>query len=215
MPGLNWLTARPIAHRGLHDAARGVIENTPSAFEAAIAGNYGIECDVQVSADGEAMVHHDDALGRLTDGGEPLANLDAATLKQVVFKATPDRMLTLAELCQQHISVNPDLPLKRLGRQVSRELEHAILACLEKNRAKRPQTARDLAAMLDRVAAAWTLDDAETWWSRFERGQPTRSHEAPTEGARPATGTVNGPSDGTIAPSFDRTVIYEPPGEAD
>lgn len=100
MPGLNWLTARPIAHRGLHDAARGVIENTPSAFEAAIAGNYGIECDVQVSADGEAMVHHDDALGRLTDGGEPLANLDAATLKQVVFKDTPDRMLTLAELCQ-------------------------------------------------------------------------------------------------------------------
>lgn len=129
---------------------------------------------------------------------------------QTVFNAS-----TLAELCQQHISVNPDLPSKRLGRQVSRELEHAILACLEKNRAKRPQTARDLAAMLERVAAAWTLDDAETWWSRFERGQPTRSHDAPSEGAKPAAGPVHGPSDGTIAPSFDRTVIYEPPGEAD
>ena len=35
----DWLTARPVAHRGLHDAANGVIENTPSAFEAAIAGN--------------------------------------------------------------------------------------------------------------------------------------------------------------------------------
>jgi glycerophosphoryl diester phosphodiesterase len=99
MPGLDWLIARPIAHRGLHDAVRGVMENTRSAFEAAIAGNYGIECDVQVSADGEAMVHHDDELGRLTEGGAPLAHLAAAALKQVVFKATPDRMLTLAELC--------------------------------------------------------------------------------------------------------------------
>ena len=68
MPGLDWLTARPIAHRGLHDASAGVIENTASAFAAAIAGGYGIETDLQISADGEAMVHHDDALGRLTEG---------------------------------------------------------------------------------------------------------------------------------------------------
>ena len=61
----DWLTARPIAHRGLHDAASGAIENTPSAFRAAIDGGYGIECDLQISADGEVMVHHDDVLGRL------------------------------------------------------------------------------------------------------------------------------------------------------
>ena len=72
MTGLAWLTARPIAHRGLHDAAAGVIENTASAFAAAIAGGYGIETDLQISADGEAFVHHDDALGRLTEGsGQP------------------------------------------------------------------------------------------------------------------------------------------------
>ncbi|MGC1779843.1 MAG: glycerophosphodiester phosphodiesterase family protein, partial [Xanthobacteraceae bacterium] len=65
--GLDWLTARPIAHRGLHDAARGVIENTAAAMRAAIDAGYGIEIDVQVSADGEAMVHHDDLLGRLTE----------------------------------------------------------------------------------------------------------------------------------------------------
>ena len=66
MPGPPWLTARPIAHRGLHDAANGVIENTATAFSAAIAGGYGIETDLQISRDGEAMVYHDDALGRLT-----------------------------------------------------------------------------------------------------------------------------------------------------
>lgn len=95
-----WLTARPVAHRGLHDAAAGVIENTPSAFRAAIAGNFAIECDVQITADGEAMVYHDDALGRLTEGTAKLAALSAAELKRVPFKATADHMLTLGELCE-------------------------------------------------------------------------------------------------------------------
>jgi glycerophosphoryl diester phosphodiesterase len=96
---LAWLTARPVAHRGLHDGARGVIENSASAFQAAVAGGYGIECDVQLSRDGEAMVHHDFELGRLTVGSGPLSALTAAELKVVDFRATADRMLTLDELC--------------------------------------------------------------------------------------------------------------------
>jgi glycerophosphoryl diester phosphodiesterase len=99
MTAPGWLTARPYAHRGLHDAGGGVIENTATAFTAAIDGGYGIECDVQVSADGEAMVYHDDALGRLTGGEARLATLTAAELKGVPFLATGDRMLTLGELC--------------------------------------------------------------------------------------------------------------------
>ncbi len=101
MRDLKWLTARPLAHRGLHDAAAGVIENTASAFAAAIAGGYGIECDLQISADGEAMVHHDDALGRLTEGGGRLADMSAADIKQARFKQSADRILTLGELCDQ------------------------------------------------------------------------------------------------------------------
>jgi glycerophosphoryl diester phosphodiesterase len=97
MPGLDWLTARPIAHRGLHDAA--AVENTASAFAAAIAGGYGMETDLQISADGEAMVHHDDALGRLTEGNGRLAEMTAAEIKKVRFKASVDRILTLGELC--------------------------------------------------------------------------------------------------------------------
>jgi glycerophosphoryl diester phosphodiesterase len=98
MVDLDWLIARPVAHRGLHDQ-KNVIENTPSAFAAAIAGHYGIECDLQISADGEAMVYHDDALGRLTEGHGRLDATTAAELKRVAFKATRDRMLTLGELC--------------------------------------------------------------------------------------------------------------------
>jgi glycerophosphoryl diester phosphodiesterase len=99
MPGLDWLTARPVAHRGLHDAASGIIENTASAFSAAIAGQYAIECDLQLSADGEAVVFHDDTLERLTERDGDFASLTAAELKAVAFKGTPDRMLTLGELC--------------------------------------------------------------------------------------------------------------------
>src|SRR5215468_6047604 len=95
---LPWLTARPIAHRGLHDAARGIIENTASATVAAIAGGYGIETDLQTSADGEAMVHHDDALGRLTDGAGALRDRPAAALTRVPFRTTADRMMTLGDL---------------------------------------------------------------------------------------------------------------------
>jgi glycerophosphoryl diester phosphodiesterase len=100
MPDLDWLTERPFAHRGLHDASNGVIENTAPAFTAAMAAGYGIETDLQISADGEAMVHHDDALGRLTEGTARLADLSAADIKTVRFKGSAARILTLGELCE-------------------------------------------------------------------------------------------------------------------
>lgn len=99
MPGLDWLTARPVAHRGLHDAVA-TIENTAPAFKAAIDADFGIETDLQISSDGEAMVHHDFALGRLTHGSRQLAAMTAAGLKDVPFKATADHMMTLGELCE-------------------------------------------------------------------------------------------------------------------
>ena len=64
-----------------------------------MAGNFGIETDIQLTADGEAMVHHDDELGRLTEGSGALLTKTAAELKRVVFKGTPEKMMSLAELC--------------------------------------------------------------------------------------------------------------------
>jgi glycerophosphoryl diester phosphodiesterase len=100
MASLDWLIARPVAHRGLHDSAAGVIENTPSAFAGAVAGNYAIECDLQLSADGEAMVFHDDTLERLTQGSGRVDAVAASALKRVSFRATSDHMITLGELCE-------------------------------------------------------------------------------------------------------------------
>ncbi|EJW12075.1 Glycerophosphoryl diester phosphodiesterase [Rhodovulum sp. PH10] len=108
MKNQSWLTARPIAHRGLHDLSRGIVENTPAAVSAAAAANYGIEIDVQVSADGEAMVQHDDRLGRLVEGDEDVRTLGVAALKARPFRAGTDRMATLGEICDL---VNGRVPL--------------------------------------------------------------------------------------------------------
>lgn len=61
-----WLTARPAAHRGLHNRNLGLIENTVPAFDAAIERGFAIELDVQPTVDGDAVVFHDHTLSRLT-----------------------------------------------------------------------------------------------------------------------------------------------------
>lgn len=95
-PDLGWLVARPIAHRGLHDLAAGVIENSASAAEAAIAGGFGIECDVQLTADGQAVVFHDFVLDRLTAETGPVVERKAADLAGITLKGSgDDRIPTL------------------------------------------------------------------------------------------------------------------------
>jgi serine/threonine protein kinase len=107
-----------------------------------------------------------------------------------VFNAT-----SLVELCQQHVVSMPTAPSERLGKPVSAELEAALLSCLEKSRAKRPQTARDLSALLSRAptAGSWTLDDAEAWWGRHERSQAAGS-AGPAASSTSSSSASNGAS---------------------
>ncbi|MBN9063691.1 MAG: glycerophosphodiester phosphodiesterase [Rhizobiales bacterium 65-9] len=92
------LASRAIAHRGLHDRSAGVIENTLGAAKAAIAKGFAIECDVQWTADGEAVVFHDFTLDRLTAGAGRTADFTAAALAGVAMKDTDDRIPTLRAL---------------------------------------------------------------------------------------------------------------------
>jgi glycerophosphoryl diester phosphodiesterase len=77
--------ARPIAHRALHDRRVGRVENGLAAIKAAIAAGYGIEIDVQLSADGQAMVFHDDLLDRLTGEKGPVRDRPRAALEQIAL----------------------------------------------------------------------------------------------------------------------------------
>jgi glycerophosphoryl diester phosphodiesterase len=92
---------RPVAHRGLHDQRRGVIENTPAAFQAAIDTGYAIELDVQATAGEEPVVFHDDTLERLTHGSGAIGGLSVEALKAVAFRQTGERMQTLSEFLEQ------------------------------------------------------------------------------------------------------------------
>jgi glycerophosphoryl diester phosphodiesterase len=105
---LDWLVARPIAHRGLHDAASGIVENTASAFAAAISKGYTIECDLQLSQDGEAMIFHDDTLDRVTEARGRIDAFTMRELKRTAYQQSADRMQTLGELLDQ---VGGDVPL--------------------------------------------------------------------------------------------------------
>ena len=98
MTGASFLVARPVAHRGLHNAAQGVIENTLSAARAAIAKNFAIECDVQRTADNEAVVFHDFTLDRLTKSQGKVSDQSAAALATVDYQACADRILPLQAL---------------------------------------------------------------------------------------------------------------------
>ena len=78
-----WLVRIPVAHRGLHDASRGVIENSLPAFWAAARAGYPAELDVRLLADGEVVVFHDQSLDRLTNASGPVASRTSADLKRV------------------------------------------------------------------------------------------------------------------------------------
>lgn len=92
-----WLTARPIAHRGLHDRDNRIIENTSGAARAAIARDYAIECDVGLTRDAELIVFHDDRLERLTDGNGDIAEKTLSELKALHLKDCDERIPTLQE----------------------------------------------------------------------------------------------------------------------
>lgn len=116
---------RPIAHRGLHDRGRGIIENTASAFAAAIERGYAIECDVQLSRDGVPMIFHDDDLDRLTGvagpvGARTMAELASYTLLDSAAGDTPQRFSEF--LAQINGRVLLQIELKQQPNQAATEV---------------------------------------------------------------------------------------------
>lgn len=86
----------PVAHRGLW-RVDGPPENSLGAFQAACAAGYGIELDVQLSADGEAVVFHDANLARMTGVDARVSDLSAANLAELRLAGTDEAIPTLLE----------------------------------------------------------------------------------------------------------------------
>ena len=93
---LRQLIARPFAHRGLHGPGR--IENSRAAFQAAIAARHGIELDVQISGDGQAVVFHDEWLHRLAVDEGMVRARTVAELARIRLRDSDETIPSLPEI---------------------------------------------------------------------------------------------------------------------
>ncbi len=94
---ISWLTARPIAHRGLHDGNRQCWENTLSSFRRAIKGDYAIECDITLTRDRIPIVFHDHELFRLTGREGRVCEMTAEEICKLEIGGTTERVPRLSE----------------------------------------------------------------------------------------------------------------------
>ncbi len=94
---LSWMS-RPFAHRGLHDHTNAIVENTHSAFQAAMDQGFGFETDLRMASCGEIMVFHDARLERLTEESGTFDQYNKEQLQALTFKGTSDKMMSLPDL---------------------------------------------------------------------------------------------------------------------
>ena len=102
---LSWLTAYPIAHRGLYSHQEPIYpENSMAAFRHALDKKYAIELDVQVIADQEVIVFHDDNLRRMCGKAGEVDSLFASDLEQCPLRVkstvTEEKIPFLSEVLE-------------------------------------------------------------------------------------------------------------------
>ena len=127
----SWLREVPLAHRGLHGPE--IVENSRSAFEAAVDAGYGVELDVQLSADGVPVVFHDDTLERLAGTTDKVSALTVDELAQVHLLGVDEGVPTLAEV----LGILRDTPTMvelKTSRMRAGRMEAAVAGLLEDHR---------------------------------------------------------------------------------
>jgi eukaryotic-like serine/threonine-protein kinase len=84
---------------------------------------------------------------------------------ELVFTAETQMGLLL-----QHSHTPPVPPSTRTGRPIPAALDDVVLACLSKDPADRPQSARELSRRLAALenASAWTHERAREWWAAHQ-----------------------------------------------
>ncbi|HSQ96324.1 MAG TPA: glycerophosphodiester phosphodiesterase family protein [Croceibacterium sp.] len=171
---IGWLRGRDYAHRGLHGGD--IPENSLSAFSAAISLGMGLECDVQQTGDGRAVVFHDWELGRLTAETGPVSGRTAAELSLVGLGAGTDRIPTLRDMLGM---VHGQVPLL-IELKTRRERRVAAL-CLG--------VRRDLEGYAGPVAVMG-FDPRVCAWFRHHAPRVVRGLVVSEEGARTWSGSV-------------------------
>ena len=125
-----WLLEEPLAHRGLHDDAKGVPENSLAAFAAAAEGGYGVELDVTLSRDRVPVISHDPTLQRAANRPERVSDLTVAELGAVQLGGTRQHVPTLAAALRLLTDVPVMVELKQPNLRAG-NLEEAVVPLLD------------------------------------------------------------------------------------
>ncbi|HEX6374254.1 MAG TPA: glycerophosphodiester phosphodiesterase family protein [Allosphingosinicella sp.] len=229
------LGAVPFAHRGLHGG--GLVENSGGAIAAAVGRGYGIELDVQLSADGEAMVFHDDDLDRLTVDRGPVAARTAAELQALRLYVGNEVMPRLSEALRMIAGrvpllveiKSPDRRVARLCRAVADALEgyQGPVGVMSFDPRVGGWFARHAPAVLRGLVVTETGRKGlrgpiarwgAFWWSRADflaydvRDLPSPFARAARRGGRPVyTWTVRSEADRARAAANADQIIFETP----
>ncbi len=148
-----WLGEWDYAHRGLHGP--GLPENSPAAFAAAIGRGMGIECDVQRSYDGQAMVFHDAELSRLTAEHGPVARRTAEELGRIVLSGGSDTIPTLRAVLDQ---IGGKVPLLIEIKSPKDELRRVSTTCMAVRRVLEGYQGKHAVMSFDPRIVRWFAD---------------------------------------------------------
>lgn len=96
--GMKLLCRARYAHRGLHNAEKGVPENSMPAFRNAVERGCGIELDVHLSKDGKLVVEHDDTLSRTCGDPRTIETSLWEELQELRLEGTEERLPLLEEV---------------------------------------------------------------------------------------------------------------------
>lgn len=190
--GRGWLTRRPFAHRGLHGRGGLPLENSTSAFRAAVAAGYGIELDVQCSADGIAMVFHDYTLERLAGRPQKVSDLTARELRRVRLNGTDDTIPSLNEMLDDVGGRVPVLVEVKGDRNTDGRLEASVATAIALN--------------LGNVAVMSFWPASLEWFARYTphlvRGLVATTRYDPELGIKLCRGAAQEILLSTLAPDF-------------
>ena len=132
----NYFAHKNYAHRGLHDLAHGIPENSLAAFRAAAEAGYGVELDVQLSKDGKVVVFHDDDLKRVCGVDGYVRDYDYADLKKMRLLGTEEKIPLFADVLRVLESGPSDLVCELKTCEKKDELCGKTLALLDTYRGK-------------------------------------------------------------------------------
>lgn len=130
-PGWEKLDGVRFAHRGLHEAAQGIPENSMAAFRRAVEHGFGAELDVHLMADGSLAVVHDSNLTRVCGKQICIEDLTAEELADYPLMGTQERIPLLRDVLALFEGKTPLVIELKVERGNACALTDAAMAALE------------------------------------------------------------------------------------